>query len=208
MIDRLEFDTIYHEHLCYFSLCALSGACERSGLDLVDVVRVPVHGGSTRAYLSRQDATPPAESAGRGRVAELLAAEAKWGVLDDAPYQRFAQGVGSLRGSLRALLAELKAAGRSIAAYGAAAKGTILMNYCGIGAETIDFVTDRSKAKHGLLVPGNRLPIYPPEKLLEARPDYVLLLAWNFADEIMPQQAEYRRGGGRFIVPVPQPTIV
>jgi hypothetical protein len=123
-------------------------------------------------------------------------------------YERFSTRVEGLRSALRALLERLKREGRSIAAYGASAKGTTLLNYAGIGGETLDFVVDRSDLKQGRLTPGTHLPIVAPGRLLDAMPDYVLLLTWNFADEILAQQAEYRRRGGRFIVPVPEPHIV
>jgi len=203
MVDKLEFDTIYHEHLCYFSLSALRHAFDRAGLEVADVRRVPIHGGSIRVFGRRKDAVSAPDIDGQRRVGDMLAAEQHWGILENAPYRRFAEGVVSIRESLRALLSRLKAEGNSIAAYGAAAKGAVLMNYCGIGHEFVDFVVDRSAAKHGLLTPGTRLMIYPPERLLEVRPDYVLLLAWNLADEVMAQQAGYRRAGGKFIIPVP-----
>jgi len=123
-------------------------------------------------------------------------------------YQGFAMKVNSLRQQLVQMLADLKAGGKSIAAYGASAKGSTLLNYFGIGRETIEFVTDRSPIKQGLYTPGTHLPIYGPEKLLDAMPDYVLLLTWNFAPEILAQQAEYRRRGGRFIIPIPEVTVV
>lgn len=138
----------------------------------------------------------------------MLDAEQAWGVDDPERYRRFQDNVVDLKRRLVELLHELKGRGCSIAAYGASAKGTTLLNYCGLGAAEIDFVVDRSPLKQGLLTPGTELAIYPPGKLIEARPDYVLLLVWNFADEVMAQQAEYRRRGGRFIVPVPEPRIV
>jgi len=123
-------------------------------------------------------------------------------------YREFARGVENLKVSLNRLLKDLKEDGRRLAACGAVAKGSTLLNYCGIGRETLDFVVDRSTHKQGRLIRGVRLPIYPPARLLESRPDYVLLLAWNLAPEILEQQGEYRRGGGQFILPVPELRIV
>ncbi len=138
----------------------------------------------------------------------LLAEESEWGIDDHAVYLRFAERVASLRLELTASLRELKRQGKRIAAYGASAKGSTLLNYCGIGSETLDFVADRSTVKQGFYTPGTHLPIVPPERLLEEMPDFVLLLTWNFADEILRQQAEYLARGGSFIIPVPEPTVV
>jgi SAM-dependent methyltransferase len=203
LLARCEFDTVYHEHLCYFSLTALDRCFARQGLAVADVERVPIHGGSLRLFAvpDRAGVTPSA------RVRQLLAEEAAWGVMTVEPYRAFANRVERLRESLREMLADLKRRGRRLAAYGASAKGSTLLNYCGVGRETLEFVADRSSVKQGRFTPGTRLPIVPPERLLEDQPDYTLLLTWNFADEILAQQAEYRRRGGRFIVPVPEPRV-
>jgi SAM-dependent methyltransferase len=203
MLDHCEFDTIYHEHLCYFSLTALDRCFRRHGLVLRDAERVPIHGGSLRLFAS------PSESVGEvsRRVTELLAEEAAWGAGTMEPYRAFAARVTEIRRELREMLSQLKAGGKRIAAYGASAKGSTLLNYCGIGPETLDFVVDRSTVKQGKFTPGTRLRIYSPEKLLEEMPEYTLLLTWNFADEILRQQAEYRARGGKFIVPVPLPRV-
>jgi SAM-dependent methyltransferase len=203
MLDHCEFDTIYHEHLCYFSLTALDRCFRRHGLVLRDAERVPIHGGSLRLFAS------PSESVGEvsRRVTELLAEEAAWGAGTMEPYRAFAARVTEIRRGLREMLSQLKAGGKRIAAYGASAKGSTLLNYCGIGPETLDFVVDRSTVKQGKFTPGTRLRIYSPEKLLEEMPEYTLLLTWNFADEILRQQAEYRARGGKFIVPVPLPRV-
>jgi SAM-dependent methyltransferase len=208
MIDRLEFDTIYHEHLFYFSLTALDRAFARAGLTIVDVERLEVHGGSLRVFAQRGDGRRAPDRDGTKRVAAVLDAERAWGVDTPQRYARFQDDVVGLKRKLVELIRDLKRQGRAIAAYGAAAKGTSLLSYCGLGADELDFVVDRSPVKQGLLTPGTRLPILPPEKLLEIMPDFVVLLVWNFADEVMAQQAEYRRRGGRFIVPVPEPRIV
>jgi len=202
MIDRCEFDTIYHEHLCYFSVTALDRLFERHGLTLQDVEKLPIHGGSLRAFVG------PRGSAGRrDTVTAMIAEERARGVNQLSFYSGFARRVEKLKTDLQQLLGELTKSGKKLAAYGAAAKGSTLLNYCGIGRETLQFVVDRSTYKQGHYMPGVRLPIYAPARLLTDLPDFVLLLTWNFAEEIMKQQAEYRRHGGRFIIPVPEPRV-
>ncbi len=202
MIDGLEFDTIYHEHVFYYSLTALESLFRRHGLTALAVERLPIHGGSLRVTVGSDGA------AGDASAAALLDEERALGIGQRAYYRQFADQVIRLGKELKNFLTDLKAQGKTIAAYGASAKGSTLLNVFGIGAELIDFVVDRSPHKQGQLTPGTHLPIYPPERLIECRPDYVLMLTWNFADEILAQQAEFRAQGGRFIIPVPKLTVV
>ena len=198
LIDHVEFDTIYHEHLCYFSLTALTRLFQQYGLTIVDVERLAIHGGSLRIF-----AVHSASAVTQPSVAKLLEEEATW-VRDGASYKTFGSRVESLRGELTRLLERLKSEGKRIAVYGASAKGSTLLNYFGIGSEVIDYVVDRSTIKQGLYTPGTRLKICDPSRLVEDQPDYCLLLTWNFADEILKQQSTYRQHGGKFIIPIPE----
>jgi hypothetical protein len=202
LIDHCEFDTIYHEHFCYFSCGAVDALMRRHGLYLKSIEHFPaLQGGSLRWSVSRHD--EPDESVGL-----FLEAEREAGLLDKSYYREFGARVDGLRDDLRDLLAALRADAKTVACYGAAAKGSTLLNYSGIGTDLVEYVVDRNVHKHGLLMPGVHVPIYGPERLLETMPDYLLLLAWNYRDEIAAQQAEYLRRGGRFIVPVPTPAVV
>jgi SAM-dependent methyltransferase len=208
MIDQTEFDTIYHEHLYYYSLTALGRLFRRHSLTILDVERLPIHGGSLRVFVGRDREQNALSKGVSSNVLATLEEEAAWGVDRPSFYLGFGARVEQLRSQLVNLLQELKKKGKKIAAYGASAKGSTLLNYFGIGPETLDFVVDRSHFKQGLYTPGTHLPIYAPEKLLEEMPDYVLLLTWNFADEILKQQAAYQERGGRFVIPIPHLTIV
>ena len=199
MIDKCEFDTIYHEHVFYFTLTPLLPLVRRQRLEIFRVERIPIHGGSIRVFLGHPGIHPVQNS-----VAELLAEETAKGVATSNYYSTFAQKVAEIRRTLTELLDGLKGSGKTLAAYGASAKGSTLLNYCGVGGETLDFVADRSNHKHGRLTPGTHVPIVPTEELAKRRPDYTLLLTWNFAEEILEQQRSYRDAGGRFIIPIPR----
>jgi hypothetical protein len=203
MLDRVEFDTIYHEHLCYFSATAIAELMRRSGLELVHVEHLAIHGGSIRCHIAHAGAR-----AVSAETQALLAEEAAWGVREPAAYLTFARRVEEVTAALVRTVRDLKAQGKRVAAYGAAAKGSTFLNYAGLGRDDIAFVVDRSPHKQGRFMPGVHIPIYAPERLLQERPDYVVLLTWNFADEILRQQAEFRAGGGRFIIPLPDVRIV
>jgi SAM-dependent methyltransferase len=200
LIDNLEFDTIYHEHLSYFSVTAANSLFDRHGLSLNHLRHFPIHGGTFRFTLGRKADVSDA-------VRALLIEDRASGLTGFEYFGDFGRRVVRVQTQLRKLLRELKAAGKRIGAYGAAAKGTILLNSSGIGLDLIDFVADRSPHKQGKLMPGVRIPISPPERVLDDMPDYILLLAWNVKDEIVKQEATYLERGGRFIIPIPRPVV-
>ncbi|MGE0766689.1 MAG: methyltransferase domain-containing protein [Hyphomicrobiaceae bacterium] len=201
LIDHGEFDTIYHEHLCYFSVTSAKHLFERNGLYLQDVRRLPIHGGSLRLQFALNGTPSQA-------VRDILEQEAKIGLDKRDYFEQFGRRVAHFRTRARQLLGTLKQDGKKVAAYGAAAKGTILLNYIGVNDGTIDYVVDRNPHKQGKFMPGVRLRIDEPSRLLNDSPDYVIILPWNFKDEIISQQAEYLRRGGKFIVPIPDLEIV
>ncbi|MBY8978071.1 NAD-dependent epimerase/dehydratase family protein [Rhodobacteraceae bacterium NNCM2] len=201
LIDFIEFDTIYHEHLCYFSVTSAKKLFERHGLHLNDVRRLPIHGGSLRLYFSRTDA--PSEA-----VRNILAEEKSLGLDNYSYYRDFGARVRAFREHARKLVGDLRADGKRIAAYGAAAKGTIMLNFLNLDNRTIEYAVDRNVHKQGKYMPGVRLPIEDPTKLLTDRPDYVVILPWNFRDEIIRQQQDYLQAGGKFVVPIPNMEIV
>ena len=202
LVEHCEFDTIYHEHFCYYSCTSVSALAERHGLHLNHVEYFPdLHGGTLRWHLGKQ-AEPSAD------VLRYLAEERDTGLTTAGYYAGFGRRVAELRDDLRALLGELREDGKRIVAYGAAAKGSTLLNYVGIGRDLVDTVVDRNTHKQGRYMPGTNQPVADPALLVDERPDYALLLCWNFADEVMRQQQRYLDGGGRFIVPVPTPKVM
>jgi len=203
LIESLEYDTIYHEHLSYLSLTPLIPFFKQFGMEVFDVEQVDIHGGSFRVFISRlnQREIMPA-------VSEMLDAEKQMNLHSLSVLQDFANRVEKNRNDITWLLASLRHEGKSVVGVSAPAKGMTLLNYCGLGRHYLDFVTEKSQLKIGRFTPGTRIPIFSDDALLERQPDYALLLAWNFADEIMDNLKEYRKAGGKFIIPIPSPRIV
>lgn len=202
-MEKCEFDTVYHEHVFYFALSPLEPLFKKHGLEIFNVERLPIHGGSLRLFAGHLGAREATTA-----VADLRAAETDRGKFAGSAGVVFAQRVHEIRNNLRSMVERLKADGRFLAAYGASAKGSTLLNFCWPEGAPLDFIADRSTAKHGRFSPGSHVPIVAAEELAARQPDYTLLLTWNFADEIFEQQRVYREAGGRFIIPVPQPHIV
>jgi hypothetical protein len=205
MLEEDQFDTIYHEHFCYFSLVSASAIFERHGMVIVDVEELWTHGGSLRIY-ARHVADPGAVVS--DRVRELRAHEIAAGLCDVARYERFEDQVRETKWALLDLLTSLKRDRKTIAAYGAPGKGNTLLNYCGIRTDLIDFTVDRNPYKQGRFLPGTHIPIYPPSRIDETHPDFILILPWNFKDEILEQLAHTSDWGGKFILPIPRATVI
>jgi hypothetical protein len=203
LVQQLEYDTIYHEHLSYLAVKPLENFFRRHAFELIDVVQVGIHGGSFRLFVGRAGSYPIS-----ARVAETRHLETDEGICDLDRVRLFARAVADHRIELMTLLYDLKRQGRSIAGVSAPAKGMTLLNYCGIGPGILDFVTEKSTLKVGRFTPGGRIPVLPDSALTEQRVDYGLLLAWNFATEIMANLAGYKAAGGRFIIPIPHPEVV
>jgi hypothetical protein len=205
LLAENQFDTIYHEHFSYFSFTTVRRIFLAHQLRIFDVEELSTHGGSLRVYACH--AASETHAAGR-RVDDLRARELAAGVTDLDTYRAFDENVRRTKRELLQFLLTAKREGKSIAAYGAAGKGNTLLNVCGIGTDFIDFVVDRNPHKHGMYTPGARIPICHPDELRRARPDLVVILAWNHAPEIMRQVAYIRDWGGRFVVPIPAVEVV
>ena len=201
LIAENQFDTIYHEHFSYFSFATVQRVFAAHQLEIFDVSELPTHGGSLRIFARHGDDPSRAVTA---RVNGLLAAEDEAGLGRLETYLGFEQRVRRTKRRLLDFLVKLKDEGRSIAAYGAPAKGNTLLNYCGIGRDFIDYAVDRSPHKQGLLLPGSRIPVHPPERVWETRPDYLFILPWNLEREIIEQMAGVREWGGKFFVAIPE----
>jgi hypothetical protein len=202
--QNLEFDTVYHEHLCYFSVTVLQSIGQMNGLELIDVEEVDLHGGSV--LVTFQPAGGPRFPT--QAVEEMLDREGAAGLTELEPWSAFARLAVESRDQLLQELGRLKNTGKKVVGYGAAAKGMSLLAFYGIGPDLLPYIVDKNPYKQGLYTPGHHIPVYGPEKLLEDQPDVVLILAWNFAKEIVRQQAEYARRGGRFLTPLPVPQYV
>ncbi len=202
LLASCEYDTIYHEHLSYLSVGPMRRFFDRFGFELFDVVERDIHGGSMRAFVGRRGAHRVEES-----VARAISQEDAAGVRDLRRLARFAADVERNRRDLNALLHEIGSTGARVAGIGAPAKGMTLLNYCRIGPETLDFVTEKSTLKIGRYTPGMHIPVVSDDELTRRKPEYGLLLAWNFADEIMANLKAYAQGGGRFIIPIPHPRV-
>jgi len=202
LLNNIEFDTIYHEHLSYFGVRPLTHLFRKFGMNIVNVKKIPVHGGSIRIFVQKFVTQQPQN------VTKLLSLErgAKLDSLDT--YMKFAEHVVLIKNKLVKLLMTLKNDGNRITGYGATAKGNTLLNYCKIGTDILDYISDTTPYKQGLYTPGMHIPIFSEEKFHEDPPDYTLLLAWNYADAILQKEKEYRKNGGRFILPIPEPKVI
>ncbi len=203
LIEGLVYDTIYHEHLLYISVKPLNSFFNRFGFEVFDVKEVSIHGGSIRIFICRKGEHNLTNS-----VNQIIEKEEKANLFDISRLNTFSEQVREHKKQLRELLLEIKKNGKSIAAVSAPAKGMTLLNYCEIDSNIIDFITEKSSLKIGKYSPGAHIPIFSDEKLYEKQPDFALLLAWNFADEIIENLSDFKNSGGKFIIPIPKPKII
>jgi SAM-dependent methyltransferase len=205
LIEGNQFDTIYHEHFSYFSFCTAEEIFRKHGLLVFDVEEISTHGGSLRFYACHAAGAPwPPHS----RVSQLKQQELAAGIRNLGTYSCFGEKVRETKRALLEFLIGVKRAGKSVAAYGAPAKGNTLLNYCGIGRDFLDYTVDASPHKQNHFLPGTHIPIYHPDMIRRTRPDYVLILPWNLRDEILEQLADVRQWGGRFVIPIPKAEVV
>jgi SAM-dependent methyltransferase len=203
LLEQVAFDTVYHEHVSYWALAPLQRLMRRHGMEVVDVERLPIHHGQLRVFVQRQG-----EGTMRDSVRELLRQEEEAGLRRLETYVDFAARVQEIRRQLTDTLNGLRRSGSRVVGYGAPAKGNTLLSYLNFGSDQLEYIVDKSPLKQGRYTPGKHIPVVPPSRLTTDRPDYVLLLAWNFRDEVLEQQAAYRQLGGRFITPVPEVRII
>ncbi len=204
LLEGLQYDTIYHEHFSYFSLYSISETLKAHRLDVVDVEELPSHGGSLRIYVQHASSSGSSSEA----VRSLLAREEDVGLKEMARYRRFSDDVEESKRALLSCLIELKRAGQSIAGYGAPGKGNTLLNYCAIRTDYLEYTVDRNPYKHGKYTPGTHIPIYPPDRIAETRPDVIMILPWNLAPEISQQLAYTAAWGATLLLPIPAPTTL
>jgi SAM-dependent methyltransferase len=204
LIEGLQFDTIYHEHFSYFSLTTMVRLFSMHGLEVFDVEELPSHGGSLRVCLQRRDGAQPTGT----NVVRVLGEERAAGYDSVEGYRDFGPKVAETKWRLLELLIRLRRGGAQVVGYGAPGKGNTLLNYCGIRGDLLDYTVDRNPYKHGRFLPGTHIPIHPPERIAETRPDYILILPWNLKKEIAAQLSYVREWGGQLVVPIPQPEVV
>ena len=202
--EHTEYDTIYHEHLSYITIAAIEALVKDTAFMVSRVDHYPIHGGSILFHLRHRSSMAKAHAS----VAQALEKEKSMRLAEPATWEIFAQRVNHIRTALPALLRKLKAQGKRIIGYGASAKGNTLLNTCGLMSKELDYIIDNTPFKQGKVAPGSWIPVRPPELLLQDQPDYALLLAWNFAPEIIRRETEFQKRGGRFIVPIPEPKMV
>lgn len=203
LIEQNQFDTIYHEHFCYFSAIAIDAIAKRQGLTFFDVEEIPTHGGSLRVYLCHEGAEEVSPA-----VKALIEREERLGYKTVELYSEYEEKVKATKRKLLSFLIEAKNAGKKVVGYGAPGKGNTLLNYCGIGTDFLDFTVDRNPHKHGRFTPGTHIPVLPVEAIDAARPDYVLILPWNLRKEIVAQMRHIGQWGGKFVAPIPEATVI
>jgi SAM-dependent methyltransferase len=204
LLESGEFDTIYHEHLSYFAVRPLKIFFEEHDFKIINIERVKIHGGTIRVFVSKKKSRYNINK----NVNQLVSLEIKKGLNEETVYRIFAERIGKLKKDLVNLLQKLKSENKKVIGYGAAAKGNTLLNYYNIRPELIEFIADLSPMKQNKFTPGTHIPVYSPEKIYESKSDYMLILAWNFTDEIMKQQHKFKEKGGKFITPIPEVKVI